>query len=202
MIYGYIRVSTDKQNTKNQQFEIHKFCQQNKIKIDRWIKEIANGSIDYKKRRLGILLQNIQAGDMILASEISRFGRNLLQIMSILNICSSKGVRIWTIKDSYRLDDDIQSKVLAFAFALSAEIERKLISQRTKEALSRLQKEGHKLGRPLGHLNKTYKLDKQKQNISFMLLQNYSKREIAQIIGVSRTTLITYLQRHQELLSA
>ena len=150
MIYGYIRVSSDKQTVENQRFEIERFAEQSKIKIDDWIAETISGTKNYDKRKLGAILSKVNSGDIIICSELSRLGRTLFMIMDILNICMQKGVKVWTIKDNYRLGDDIQSKVLAFAFGLSAEIERTLISQRTKEALARKKDEGVILGRPLG----------------------------------------------------
>lgn len=132
MIYGYIRVSTDRQNTENQRFEIKKFCERNELSIDCWIEEKISSTMDLNKRKLGRLLRRIKKDDLIITSELSRLGRNLLQVMSILHHCMDIGAKIWTIKDNYRLGSDITSKVLAFAFGLSAEIERNLISQRTK----------------------------------------------------------------------
>ena len=143
MVYGYIRVSTDKQTVENQRFEIERFCKKEGLTIDGWIEETISGTKNYNKRALGKLLNRIVKDDLIICTELSRLGRNLFMIMEILNICMTKESRVWTIKDNYRLGDDIQSKVLAFAFGLSAEIERNLISQRTKEALARLKKEGH-----------------------------------------------------------
>ena len=150
MIYGYIRVSSDKQTVENQRFEINNFCERNKLVIDGWIEETISGTKSYNKRELGKLLKRVQKDDLIICAELSRLGRNLFMIMEILNICMTKECRVWTIKDNYRLGEDIQSKVLAFAFGLSAEIERNLISQRTKEALARKKAEGITLGRPKG----------------------------------------------------
>ena len=130
MIYGYIRVSSDKQTVENQRFEINNFCKCNKLVIDDWIEETISGTKNYTKRQLGRLLRKVRKDDIIICSELSRLGRNLFMIMEILNICMTKECRVWTIKDNYRLGEDIQSKVLAFAFGLSAEIERNLISQR------------------------------------------------------------------------
>ena len=138
MIYGYIRVSTDKQTTENQRFEIEHFINTNALTIDKWITETISATKALSKRQLGKLLNHLEKGDILIASELSRLGRNLLQVMSILHLCMDKEVQVWTIKDNYRLGTDIQSKVLAFAFGLSAEIERNLISQRTKEALLRI----------------------------------------------------------------
>lgn len=149
MIYGYIRVSSDKQTVENQRFEINNFCKRQGMQVEGWISETISGTKSYSKRALGKLLRHVKKDDLIICAELSRLGRNLFMIMEILNICMSKECRVWTIKDNYRLGDDIQSKVLAFAFGLSAEIERNLISQRTKEALSRKKSEGVILGRQL-----------------------------------------------------
>ena len=134
MVYGYIRVSTDKQTVENQRYEINCFCRNNNMIIDRWIEETISGNTDVDKRKLGIVLKSMKKDDILICAELSRLGRNLLMIMAILNQCMKKEVQVWTIKDNYRLGSDISSKVLAFAFGLSAEIERNLISQRTKEA--------------------------------------------------------------------
>ena len=124
MIYGYIRVSSEKQTVENQRFEIDNFCSSRNMKIDGWIEETISGTKAYSKRELGKLLQKVDKGDLIICAELSRLGRNLFMIMEILNICMEKDCQVWTIKDEYRLGEDIQSKVLAFAFGLSAEIER------------------------------------------------------------------------------
>lgn len=153
MVYGYIRVSSDKQTVENQRFEINNFCERENLTIDGWIEETISGTKAYNKRQLGVLLKRMQKDDLIICAELSRLGRNLFMIMEILNICMTKQAKVWTIKDNYRLGNDIQSKVLAFAFGLSAEIERNLISQRTKEALARLKSEGKTIGRGKGKRN-------------------------------------------------
>ena len=158
MNYGYIRVSSDKQTVENQRFEINNFAKANNITIDGWIEETISGTKNYDKRELGRLLKKVKKDDLIICAELSRLGRNLFMIMEILHICMNKECRVWTIKDNYRLGDDIQSKVLAFAFGLSAEIERDLISQRTKEALARKKAEGVVLGRPKGRKSSHVKL--------------------------------------------
>lgn len=158
MIYGYIRVSSDKQTVENQRFEIIHFAETNNLSIDGWIEETISGTMQYDKRELGKLLEKVCKGDMILCSELSRLGRSLFMIMEILNQCMQRECIVWTVKDGYRLGEDIQSKVLAFAFGLSAEIERNLISQRTKEALARKKAEGVVLGRPKGRKSSHVKL--------------------------------------------
>lgn len=173
MIYGYIRVSTDKQTVENQRFEINRFCDQQHLKVDQWIEETISGSKTYDKRALGELLKNLKKDDIVICAELSRLGRNLFMIMEILNICMRKECKVWTIKDNYRLGEDIQSKVLAFAFGLSAEIERNLISQRTKEALARKRAEGVVLGRPKGRRSKQVKLSGQEEVIRVLLEKKY-----------------------------
>src|SRR5574344_581464 len=196
MIYGYIRVSSDKQTVENQRFEINNFCTKEKLKIDGWIEETISGTKSYNKRELGKLLKMTQKDDLIMCAELSRLGRNLFMIMEILNICMTKECRVWTIKDNYRLGDNLQSKVLAFAFGLSAEIERDLISQRTKEALARKKTEGVILGRPKGKKNSPnkYKLSGKETLISELLKENISRRKIATICKVDRNTLSRYLK--------
>lgn len=195
MVYGYIRVSSDKQTVENQRFEINNFVAREQIHIDGWIEETISGTKNYNKRELGKLLNKVQKDDLIICAELSRLGRNLFMIMEILNICMTKECRVWTIKDNYRLGEDIQSKVLAFAFGLSAEIERNLISQRTKEALARKKAEGITLGRPVGRKTdeSKYKLYAKKALIEELLKAKISKRQIAKICKVDRNTLCRFI---------
>ena len=194
MIYGYIRVSTDTQTVENQRFEINKFCEVQDMTVDGWIEETISGTKSYSKRALGKLLKKVGRGDLIICAELSRLGRNLFMIMEILNICMTKECRVWTIKDNYRLGDDIQSKVLAFAFGLSAEIERNLISQRTKEALARKKAEGVKLGHERGfrcRLNP--KCASRHDYIVKELTKGTEKSVISKKLKVSKTTFYRYL---------
>jgi DNA invertase Pin-like site-specific DNA recombinase len=194
MVYGYIRVSTDRQTVDNQRFEIERFCLKNSIIIDQWIEETISGTQLPEKRLLGSLLAEAKTGDLIVCSELSRLGRNLFMIMSILNHFMINGVKIWTIKDNYRLGDSIQAKILAFAFGLSAEIERDLISQRTKEALARKRSEGFTLGRPLGSKSDRLKLSGHEAEIQSLINENISKSAIARRFGVCRKTVISFLK--------
>ena len=196
MTYGYIRVSTDKQTVENQRFEILNFCEREHLTIDGWIEETISGTKSYDKRELGKLLKHVKKGDLIICCEISRLGRNLFMIMEILSICMKKECQVWTIKDNYRLGDDIQSKVLAFAFGLSAEIERNLISMRTKEALARLKAEGKHLGRPHGAKTdpECHKLFPYREQIAKALEKGTSKRNIATKYKVSRGTLERFIK--------
>ena len=194
MNYGYIRVSTDKQTVENQRFEIEQFCRREGIAIDSWIDETISGTKEPENRKLGIVLKKMKPGDILICAELSRLGRSLLMIMAILNQCMKNDVRVWTIKDNYRLGTDISSKVLAFAFGLSAEIERNLISQRTNEALARKRAEGVVLGRPKGRKSNHVKLSGKEAAIKTLLESGCSKSQIARLLKVHRVTLIRFLK--------
>lgn len=194
MIYGYIRVSTDKQTLENQRYDINQFCERNVYVIDKWIEETISGAKDLNDRKLGKLLKKMKKDDVLICSELSRLGRNLLMIMGILNECMNRDIQVWTIKDNYRLGSDINSKVLAFAFGLSAEIERNLISQRTKEALARKKAEGVILGRPKGRKSTKTKLTGQEKKIRELLDKNVSFSAIGRILNVHRLTVSKFVK--------
>ena len=194
MIYGYIRVSSDKQTVENQRFEISNFCEKNSLTIDVWVEETISGMTRVENRKLGKLLKRMKKGDVLICSELSRLGRNLLMIMGVLNECMNRDIQVWTIKDNYRLGSDINSKVLAFAFGLSAEIERNLISQRTKEALARKKAEGVVLGRPKGSKSAKTKLTGQEKQIKELLEKKVSYSAIGRILGVHRLTVSAFVK--------
>ena len=124
MVYGYVRVSTDKQTTENQRFEIEKFTKSRNMRIDRWVDETISGTKVIADRQLGKLLKQIRKGDILITTELSRLGRNLMQVMSFLHQCMERDIIVFTVKEGYELGNNINSKILAFAFSLSAEIER------------------------------------------------------------------------------
>jgi len=196
MVYGYIRVSTDKQTVENQRYEINRFCEQNVIAVGRWVEETISGARAVGDRELGRLLKAMKKGDTIICSELSRLGRNLLMIMGILNECMSRDIQVWTIKDNYRLGNDINCKVLAFAFGLSAEIERNLISQRTREALARKRAEGVVLGRPKGSKSRARMLSGKEGEIKTLLARKVSKSAIARRMGVHRLTVQAFVREN------
>lgn len=196
MIYGYIRVSTDKQTVENQRFEINEFCTKRNIIIEKWISETISGTKKLEDRKFGRLLKKLEKGDTVIISEISRIGRNLMQIMGILNECMERDVMVLTVREGYELGNNINSKVLAFAFGLSAEIERNLISQRTKEALARKRAEGVILGRPKGTSNlKSLKLYPKKDKILKLYRDGYSFSYIARKQRVNRITVAKFIRR-------
>ena len=197
MIYGYIRVSTDHQNTANQHHEIELFARKRGIVVDKWIEEIVSSRKSLSERKLGNLLKKLKKGDILIATELSRLGRNLLEVMGILQKCLEKDCQIWTLKENYRLGADIQSKVLAFAFSLASEIERQLISERTKNSLQRLKDEGRHLGRPYG--SSYQKIQKEHNRLKKLAEKGLTKAEIARNLGCSWLTVHRYMQRNFKL---
>lgn len=200
MIYGYLRVSSDEQDVNSQKQGVDQFAKDNKWTIETYITdEGVSGGKDPDKRNLGPLLKKVQKGDKIICSEISRLGRDLYMVMDILHFCMDRGCVIYTVKDRFTLGDDIQSKVLAFAFGLAAEIERQMIRQRTKEGLRLKMKQGILLGRALGtKAPQTYvfkNLEEQKNDILIALKYGVSQRNLAKKVGVDRNTLARHLVR-------
>ena len=167
--------------------------------VGSWIEETISGTKHIDQRKLGKLLNKLKKDDILICAELSRLGRNMFMIMSILNYCMEREIKVWTIKDNYRLGDDLTSKVLAFAFGLSAEIERNLISQRTKEALVKKKAEGIVLGRPKGRKSSYYKLSGKDNMIKELLSKNIPKIQIAKILNVHRNTLDKYIKENNLL---
>ena len=194
MNYGYIRISTDKQTTENQRFEIQNFTDKRQIFINEWVDETISSTKKLEIRKFGALLQRMQKGDVLIVSELSRLGRNLMQIMKILHDCMEKDVMVYTVKENYELGNNINSKVLAFAFGLSAEIERILISQRTKEALARRKAEGQILGRPKGSKSQMRKLTGKEDDIKSLMNKKISYSAIGRILGVHRLTVSSFVR--------
>lgn len=195
MIYAYLRVSTDKQDGENQKKGIDEFCKKRGWEIDEYIDdEGKSGTLEPEKRELGKLLAKLKKDDILIAGEISRLGRSLFMIMRILEYCMNNGIKVYTIKDNYELGDNITSKVLAFAFGLSAEIEREMISRRTKEALAKKKAEGVQLGRVKGSHNSYTKLSNKKTYIINELNNGKNKTSLSKELNVDRTTLYRHLK--------
>ncbi len=187
--FAYVRVSTDMQTFENQKFEIRQWCRARSLDIDRWVSESVSGTVAWEERRLGKVLKKMHRGDMLVCTEISRLGRSLLMVMAILNHCSAKGIRVNTIKDGFELSDNLNSKIIAFAFALASEIERNLISQRTREALAAKKASGAKLGRPRGCSEKVKRICIEREAVEQMIADGASLSAVAKRYGVHRNTL-------------
>lgn len=169
MVVAYLRVSTGKQNLANQQDEIRRFAAAGGIVVDRWVTEVVSGRKNEKERKLGPLLGKMRSGDTLIVTELSRLSRTLTDIMAIMGRCLERRIVLYSIKEGYAFDDSINSKVLCFAFGLAAEIERNLISMRTKEALALCRAEGVKLGRRKGSYTKLRILIDNRREIVRML---------------------------------
>lgn len=191
---AYVRVSTDRQSGSSQEYEIKLWAEKHSLPIDRWIRESVSGTVSPGKRKLGSAIRKMKAGDLLICTEISRLGRNMLMIMSILNDCAQRGIRIHTIKDNFDLSDNLNSKIIAFAFALAAEIERKLISQRTREALADKKAAGVILGRPQGSCKKRDEVWRDRELIEAEHGRGVTYAEIARRYGIHANTLRRYLK--------
>ncbi|MBO4340823.1 MAG: recombinase family protein [Bacteroidales bacterium] len=196
MVYAYIRVSTEVQSYESQMFEIRKWCEQRGMAADKWIKETISGTQSVEKRVLGRLLKRLRPGDTLICSELSRLGRNMMMVMSILNFCSQKGIRLYSIKDGFELSDNLNSKIIAFAFSFAAEIERTLISQRTREALAAKKAAGIKLGRPAGPSKQRRSFDAAFRDINRRLADGDSISTLARELKMHRNTLSKFLREN------
>ena len=192
MIAGYLRVSTGKQHLANQKEEIIRYAAAKQITVDYWVTEIVSGKKNEKERKLGLLLRRLKTGDTLIVTEISRLSRTLTDIMEIMAKCLRKKIRLLTTKEGYTFDDSINSKVLCFAFGLVAEIERNLISLRTKEALAMRKANGVVLGRRKGSCTKLNILIANSQTVLAMLEEQRTIIDICRHFGISRETFNKY----------
>lgn len=196
-VYGYLRVSTDKQDCDNQKIGVEALAEKLGLPIESWIiDDGVSGTKEPQKRKLGKLLRKIRTGDVIICSELSRLGRKLFMVISILEHCMKIGAKVLTAKEGYELGDNVQSKVLAFAFGLVAELEREMISKRTKEALQRRKANGKAIGRLAGAKNKRHVLDGKEQKIIELLKSGKRKSAIAKELKISSGTLYDFIKKN------
>ena len=194
MVYAYLRVSTEHQNLENQRSEILRFTQNHGLSIDKWVSETISGKVKDNDRKLGLLLKRLNKGDVLIVSELSRLSRTLLDIMGIVRTLLEKGAKLYSTKENCCLGDDINSKVILFAFGLAAEIERDLISQRTKEALAARKEQGVVLGRRAGFCPKTSMLEKNREDIVCSISSGQNIGKVCEKYGVSRSTMRRFLR--------
>ena len=192
---GYLRVSTDKQDAKNQKFEIMDYAQKNNMTISEFIEVEMSSRMDRKKRRIDELFEKLDNGDTLITSELSRLGRSTGEVIGIVNDLIAKKVRFIAIKQGMVIngEHDLQTKVLVTLFSLLAEMERDILSQRTVQALKAKKAQGVILGRPKGSLGQS-KLDGKTAQIQELLKHRVAKSAIARMVGVSRTTLLDYIK--------
>lgn len=192
MTYGYIRVSTEEQNLENQKKAISE-----KYSVDKWVEEKRSGTIDYRKRNLGGLVDQLQRGDILVITELSRLGRSLTMIFNIISILKEKGIRCIAIKNNFDLNpennNDIIASVLMFAFGLSAQIERELISERTKQGLAVAKAKGKRIGRQHGEKPRHFKLTPYKEQVQRDIDQGKSVYSMAKKYGVTWTTMRNFI---------
>lgn len=192
---GYLRVSSDTQDIEKNKAEILVFANNKKLGQVIWVEEIVSGKVSWRKRKIGGVISDLQAGDHLVVSELSRLGRSMLECMEILSVASQRQINIYAIKGNWQLDRSIQSKIIAMAFSMAAEIERELISQRTREALAVKKRQGVKLGRPKG-VGKS-KLDKYRVEIEALLANGSTQRFIAHRYRTTETNLSRWLKRNE-----
>ncbi|WP_294596454.1 recombinase family protein [uncultured Rikenella sp.] len=196
-VIAYLRVSTDKQHIENQKDEIRRFAQARDLEIDRWVTETVSGKTRNRDRKLGPLLRSMQGGDTLIVTEISRLSRTLTDLMSILGRCLEKKIVLYSTKEGYVFDNSINSKVLAFAFGLVAELEHNLMSLRTKEALALRKAEGVHIGRPYGTDVKKRILVDNRHTIADMLRQGRTVSHICRTFNVSRTVYYAFRREYR-----
>lgn len=195
-VYGYLRVSTDNQDCDNQKIGVENLARRLNLSVESWIiDDGVSGTKEPEKRQLGKLLKKIKSGDVIICSELSRLGRKLFMVISILEHCMKVGAKVLTVKDGYELGDNVQSKILAFAFGLVAELEREMISKRTKEALQRLKSQGRSLGRPRGRKNRKHVWNGKEEQISRLLKQGVGKTKTARITGMGVGSIYAFIRQ-------
>jgi DNA invertase Pin-like site-specific DNA recombinase len=190
---AYIRVSTDEQDVENQRLEILTLANAKGLGKVTFIEETISGRKSWKDRKLSEVINNLDRNDSLVVAELSRLGRSMLEIMEILSISTQKGIKIYASKGNWELDGSMQSKIIAMVLAMAAEIERDLISQRTKAALATKKAAGIKLGRPQGPGKS--KLDDRKNEILEFLELGVTKKRIAEKMDTTIGNLHHWLKK-------
>lgn len=197
MVYGYVRVSTVKQCTDVQRYEIQKWCRMRGLEVGCWIDEKISGAKSIRVRQIRTVLEEMKPGDTLICTEISRLGRSMQIVFEVMNRCLEKKVELVTLKEGYVLNDTPMSKFILSVYSYAAETERILISERTKEGLAARKREGAVLGRPKGSYSKQFKLDKYKDCVMKDLENNMPKIKIARKYGCNVSTLYDWLKKQE-----
>ena len=195
--FAYLRVSTDSQDLKNQKFEILNYCHRNKLRVNKWLEIEVSSRRSTKERRIDELISQLKPGDRLIVSELSRLGRSTGEVIQLINQLSDIKVETIAIKQGFKISAknrrDMTSKVMVTIFSLLAELERDLISDRTKMALAQAKAAGKKLGRPKGPGKS--KLDGREDEIKDLLSKGVTKANIARILGVAWGTLDNHIRK-------
>lgn len=192
---GYLRVSTIDQDLEKNKHEILALANDKDFGKITWVEEKVSGKKSWKERKIKDVIDSLGNGDRIIVPELFRLGRSMLEIMEMLSIAKDKGICIYAVKGGWELNGTIQSKVMAMAFSIAAEIERDLISKRTKEALKARKAAGVKLGRPKGPGKS--KLDKYREEIVALLKNGSTKSYVAKKYGTTLPNLYNWLKKNQ-----
>lgn len=192
---GYLRVSTVEQDLKKNKADILLYANENSLGQVDWVEEKVSGKVSWRQRKIADVIDSLKAGDNLIVSELSRLGRSMLECMEILSIASQKSINVYAVKGNWRLDNTIQSKIIAMAFSMAAEIEKDLISKRTKEALNTMKKAGKKLGRPKG--SGKSKLDQYRPEIEALLKSGSTQKFIANRYDTTETNLCRWMKKHR-----
>lgn len=192
---GYLRVSTADQDIEKNKADILTFANRQDLGKVKFVEERASGQTAWRKRKIAHILEELQPGDCLIVSELSRLGRSMLECMEILSIATEKQIKVYALKGNWQLEDTIQSKIIAMAFSMAAEIERELISSRTKEALRAVKASGKKLGRPKGPGKS--KLDPYKPEIEALLNNGSTQKFIAQRYKTTEANLHNWMKKHR-----
>ena len=191
---GYLRVSTGDQDLEKNKSDILHLANHLNLGRVSFVEEIISGKVSWKKRKIAEIIEEFKNGDTLIVSELSRLGRSMLECMEILSVAVEKGVRVYAVKGNWTLDNSIQSKIVAMAFSMASEIERDLISQRTKEALRYKKEQGIKLGRPPGPGKS--KLDQFRPEIEALLKNGSTQKFIAARYGTTEANLHNWLKKN------
>ena len=194
MIIAYLRISTNRQHLENQRDEIERFAERRGIVVDKIYNDIVSGKKHSKERKLGDILKRMKSGDTLIVTEISRLSRTLIDVMNIIHQCIEREITLHSTKEGYTFENNLNSKILGFAFGLVAEIERNLISARTKEALALRKANGMILGRPVGSAPKRKILVENHDELMEMIRQEIPYKKIGKKLGVSVCTIDRYLR--------
>lgn len=194
MMIGYLRVSTSKQDLNNQKLEILEYCRRNNCQVDDFIEVEISSRKSTKQRRIDELFEKLQKNDTLIVSELSRLGRSVGQVVTFVDSILQNQIRLISLKEGISLNGktDMQSKIMVTMFSLFAELERDLISERTRQGLQAARAKGKILGRPVGSLGKS-KLDGKEDFIKYELKFKVSKSAIARKLGVSRGSIVNFI---------